>query len=404
MGERVGATVLAALLLVMSAAAAVVSARLAWAERLLAESTPESVRRSLELAPGNARAWERRAALEPDQAEPSLRRATGLNPYSTAARIDLGLRAEFAGNRQEAEQLLLAAFRQDRMFLTRWTLANFYFRSGDEANFWRWARAAAEFSYASLSPLFDLCHRMSPDAAVVLDRAIPLRAVVLHEYLLYLLTTGRLDTSGQAVTRLAAFRRPEDRPTLLAVVDRFLAAGEIDRAVAVWNQLAASGLLPYPALDPGQGSSLTNGSFAFQPLGLGFDWRPVWNPEAFVSGKRVEFSGQQLDRTEVLWQPIPVQPQASYTLHYRYSTTQFAWQGGLRWYLLDPRTRQLLVPPSPSLSSEDETEQTWRFQVPASAALAHLSLLYRREPGTARLRGAIELVSVRLSLDPAQRP
>jgi hypothetical protein len=56
------------------------------------------------------------------------------------------------------------------------------------------------------------------------------------------------------------------------------------------------------------------------------------------------------------------------------------------------------------LSSEEETEQSWRFQVPASASLAHLSLLYQREPGTARLRGAIELVEVRLSVDPAQRP
>jgi len=404
MPER-AATVLAALLLAMCAAAAVVSARLAWAERLLAEGTPTSVRRSLDLAPGNARAWERRAALEPDQAEPSLRRAVGLNPYSTAARIDLGLRAEFAGNRREAEQLLLAAFRQDRMYLTRWTLANFYFRSGDEANFWRWVRAAAEFSHGSLSPLFDLCHRMSPDATVVLGGAIPPRAAVLQEYLVYLLSTGRLDATGEAVTRLAAFRRPEDRPTLLAVVDRSLAAGEPTRAIAVWNQLAASGLLPYPALDPGRGSSLTNGGFAFPPLGLGFDWRPAWNPEAFVSGNRVEFSGRQLDRTEVLWQPIPVQPRASYTLHYRYSTTRFPSQSGLRWHLLDARTRQPLATPSPSLSSEDEREQTWRFQVPASASLAHLSLLYQREPGTARLQGAIELVSVRLSLDdPAQRP
>ncbi len=391
--------VLTTLLLAMCAAGAVVSARLAWAESL------GSVERSLEFAPGNSRAWERRAALDPDRAESSLGRALALNPYSTAARIDLGLRAEFAGNRREAEQLLLAAFRQDRMFLTRWTLANFYFRAGDEANFWRWARAAAEFSHASLSPLFDLCYRMSPDATVVLDRAIPPRAVALHEYLVYLLSTGRLDAAGQTVARLAAFRRPEDRPTLLAVVDRSLATGEIARAVVVWNQLSASGLVPYPALDPGRGSSLTNGGFAFPPLGLGFDWRPVWNPEAFVSGRRVEFSGRQLDRIEVLWQPIPVQPRASYTLHYRYSTTHFGGRGGLRWQLLDPRTRQPLAPGSASLSGEDETEQTWRFQVPASAGLAHLSLLYQREPGTARLRGTIELVAVRLSWDdPAQRP
>lgn len=403
MGERARG-VFAALLLVMCLAGAVVSVRLAWAERLLAESTPDTVRRSLDLAPTNARACERRAALEPDQAESWLRSALRLNPYLTTARIDLALRAEFAGNRPGAERLLLEAFQRDQMFLTRWTLANFYFRAGDEANFWRWARAAAEFSHTSLTPLFDLGHRLSPDAAAILSRRLPPRPGVLREYLTYLLSTGRLDATPEIFTRLLAFRRPEDLPTLLAVVDRHLSGGKVARAVAVWNQLAASGLLPYAALDPAQGDSLTNGSLASPTLGQGFDWRVIWNPEAFVSGRRVEFSGKQLDRAEVLWQPVPLAPQGFYTLHYQYSTAHIAPHTGLRWRLLDPRTRQPLAPPSPSLSSEGETEQAWRFPAPPGSGLVHLALVYEREPGTARLQGTLELGLLRLTREGSSAP
>lgn len=396
--------IFAALLLAMCLGAAVVSIRLAWAERLLYRGDRDSVRQSLALAPGDTRAWEHWAALEPRDAVPTLGRALRLNPYLTSARLDLALRAELAGNRREAERLLLEAFRQDRMFLTRWTLANFYFRSGDEVNFWRWARAAAEYRHSSLSALFDLCHRMSPEASVILDRAIPPRASVFGEYLAYLLSTGRLDAATVTLTRLLEFRRLEDLPVLLAVVDRWLAAGEVARAVAVWNQLVAAGLLPYATLDPAQGRSLTNGNLASKPLKLGFDWRPLWNPEAFISGNRIEFSGRQPDHTEVLWQPLPLAPGGSYTMYYHYRTSGIAPHAGLRWRLLDPGTRQLLALPSPSLSSESETEQTWRFQVPPSAGLGRLTLLYSREPGTPRLEGSLELLEVRLILDEVHSP
>lgn len=389
------------LLLALCAVGAAISVRLAWADHLLARNTRESVRRSLELDPGNARAWERWAALEPPESLASLQRAVALNPYLTRARLELGLRAEATGDRQQAEALLLDAYRHDRMFLTRWTLANFYFRREDDASFWQWARASAEYAHSGFYWLFDLCHRMSPDPATVLDKAVPPRPAILQEYLKYLLATGRLDAAPEAFARLAAFGRRDDLPLLLSAVDRCLASDDAARAIALWNRLAASGLIPYSALDPEQGRSLTNGSFRSKPLALGFDWHPVWNPAAFVSGHRIEFSGRQLDQTEVLWQPVPLVPGAAYTLLCRYRTSNIAPNAGLRWRLLDPRTRQPLAPPSASLSSEAETDAVWRFHVPASTNLGRLTLLYIREPGATRIAGTLELLSLSLSPDSA---
>ena len=377
-----------------------ISVRLAWADHLLARQTREGVQRSLALAPTNALAWERWARWEPEDALSSLQHAVFLNPYLTNARLELGLRAERAGSRREAAGLLLQSFQYDRMFVTRWTLANFYFRAGEEANFWRWARAAAEYAPASYFGLFELCHRWAGDPQVVLHRAIPPRAVIVSEYLKYLLSAGRLDEVSETFARLLAFRRAADLPILLAAVDGCLAAGQISRAVTFWNQLAATGRIPYSLLDPVQGRSLTNGSFTRKPLAQGFDWHANWNPQAFTLGNRIEFSGQQLDRTELLWQPLPLAPHRSYQLRCRYRTANIAPNTGLRWHLLDPRTRQPLAVPSDSLSSAVETEQTWHFEVPESAVLGHLTLVYDRTPGTTRIRGLLELVSVRLTLDP----
>src|SRR5262249_8208626 len=68
-----------------------------------------------------------------------LARALALNPRYTAAWIARGLAEETAGDRRGAEASLLRASQVDRTYLPRWTLANFYLRSGDLAQFWVWA-------------------------------------------------------------------------------------------------------------------------------------------------------------------------------------------------------------------------------------------------------------------------
>jgi Tfp pilus assembly protein PilF len=64
-------------------------------------------------------------------------------PRSSSAWIDTGLAAEEAGDYAGAERSLLEAARIDRQHLPAWSLANFYFRRGDPASFWPWARRAA---------------------------------------------------------------------------------------------------------------------------------------------------------------------------------------------------------------------------------------------------------------------
>ena len=101
--------------------------------------------------------WLRAANLDRDEASPGeLRAALTLNPRMSSAWIHLGLDAEAEGNPREAETELLQAARVDHLYLPAWTLANFYFRRGEEDEFWPWARRAARLTYDDYRPLLRL--------------------------------------------------------------------------------------------------------------------------------------------------------------------------------------------------------------------------------------------------------
>ena len=99
--------------------AAYYSLRIAYAEYLFRSGRPGTMERAAALVPlrGDYQARVNR-----------LDRAVKLNPYLASAWIELGVRAEAAGDAVKAEAALREAARVDRTFEPRWTLANFYFR------------------------------------------------------------------------------------------------------------------------------------------------------------------------------------------------------------------------------------------------------------------------------------
>jgi len=121
---------------------------------------------------------EARLRLYPELAPPNqLRVAVTLNPRLAIAWIQLGLDAEGEGNLAEAEIDLLQAARVDRQYVPAWTLANFYFRRGDAANFWPWARKAAARTFDDYRPLLRLADVLEPsphEVAIRLGGSPPL--------------------------------------------------------------------------------------------------------------------------------------------------------------------------------------------------------------------------------------
>ena len=360
------------------------SCRLAVADWLFRANTPTSVARAVALDPNNAgyHAW-LAEIQEHDGRDPTpeLERAAKLNPSDSAVRIRLGLRAESQRDSARAEMYLLEAAQIDKLFLPRWTLANYYVRIGDADRFWPWARQALEMGYGDLTPLFQLCWRISPQPPIM-----PQQHAVLGQYLSFLLAHDHLEGAGPVAESLVEQTERSDTTLILNYCDRLIERRSITRAVAIWNKLCGHKLVPYPPLHPDRGLALTNGNFQFVPLQQGFDWRTSLDPEISVTRVpsppelRFHLSGKQPEHCELLSQFLPLSVGRKYTFRFEYKTSI----AGLSW--------------GRAISAAGD----WKSQEVSLSSPGKLPLLYDRPQGSPRAEGEIWVRNTSIALDPRE--
>jgi len=363
------------------AAAGAYSIRLAIADAAFRRHTPESVARALEISPNRASYLLLRALqLDYDGEDPTalLERAARVNPVSSAPRIRLGLAAETRGDFGKAEEWLLDAARVDHQFEPRWTLANFYFRQERTDDFWKWMRSALEVSYGDRRLAFDLCWRAAQNADEVLRRAIPDRHDVLAAYLYYVLDQHR-DAAGPVALQLAALHNASDVAVLENACDLLLDSGKIAEARELWKQLGHAPI-----------GLITNGDFATEPRGHGFDWRA--GEAAGVThislprGHRILVSGRQPESCELLRQFVALEPGKRYVLRWEARTPGFGSPTGLEWS-------------AGAAHGVVGNAQDWRaggVEFKAGAALLPITLRYQRPSGQPRAEGSIGIRKVAL--------
>ena len=227
------------------------SVRLGWADYWFQKETAEATAKAIAATPDQSEYLVRLALLtgdeHPAKALAALRHAVELNPADGRAWVELGLRLEETGDLPGAEQSLLRAAAEDRTYLPRWTLLNFYFRRGDTGKFWYWAKAATPMIYGDPLPLFHFCGRVNEDGSLI-DRLDIRQPQVQAGYLFYLLDSGHAGLAGAASRRLLAENRETDVPLLLDACDRLIEARRTDDAAAIWDGLSQRGRLPFRAL------------------------------------------------------------------------------------------------------------------------------------------------------------
>jgi len=287
----------------------------------------------------------------------------------------LGLAAEVSGNSERAERWLLDAASVDHQFEPRWTLANFYFRANNKDEFWKWMRAALDVSYGDRTPAYDLCWRVSDDAAEILRRAIPERHEVLGSYLVYIAKTKRLRAMSEVALRLAAYHDKADLPLLFGACDQLLQAGDA-RALDVWLSTAQSAPV-----------GIFNGDFDTVPLNHGFDWRLIASP-GVTHGRsnRIALSGQEGEACSLLQQTLMVSAGKRYKLQWESRTSGIKSPSGLEWRVAGQHAA--LLP------GEEWTGGELLFS--AHEHFEALELGYQRPVGEARAEGNIELRHIRL--------
>ena len=319
----------------------------------------------------------------------------------SGAWIERGLAAESAGDIARAERDYREAARASRQFQPAWTLANYYFRRQNLAEFHPWAAKALAMSYGDPRPLFELCWNAEPGPERVLD-AVSRRPDVMRQYLAYLTAEGRLAAAGEAVRRMMPRFSVDDLPELLTYCGRLLETGADAQALSIWNGLCRRRAIPYEELAPDRRISLTNGDFRTRPSSLGFDWRVI--PWAGITldhlgtqpGVRIRFSGEEPESCEILTQRMPVIPGAVYRIQGQHRTANMQTETGIRWYAYDDATHVELARSEPLPAGETWTSQDLRFAAGPNCRLVKLALIYQRTPGTSRLEGSLWLRQVQL--------
>lgn len=359
------------------------SIRIAYADLLFGRNTTASVRRAAEIDSKNAQyqAWlAERLENEGLDGRPALERAVALNPMDSRVWIRRGLDAETRGDRAAAEPMLLRAAAIDRLMEPRWTLMNFYFRGGEEAQFWRWAKETLAIGYGNRTPVFELCWRMSSDAAAIEARALPPQRAVRLQFVEFLLAKDQAAAAAKLGTRLLDQSAPADTRTFLSCVDRLIGEGAVPLAVTLWKAMCARGLLPACSAD------VMDGNFEHAPVESSFGWHiPAWPGVTALrmnapARLRFTFDGQQPESCSVLWQALPVEAGRVYRLRFLYRTQGVQGGSGLRVRTASGST--------PELASEAWTTQALEF---AAAGAEKLTVEYRRVPGFARIEGTLEV-------------
>ncbi len=403
---RVAKHVGAACALAMLALAGYWSLRLVWADSLSEASDPETVARAVRLSPGNAGFRVKLArALDKNGGDPTkaLEAASLLDPNDAAIWMRLGLNAEMHDSYGTAERDLLQAARVSRRFRPRWALANYYYRRNDPGRFWPWVRQSLDVGNGDdLGPVFKLCWSITQDAQAILDKAIPERRAVLNPYLSFLMQQGRLSAGAPVARQLIAVSTVADTATLLSWSDRLLDSHDLRAALETWNAMCSRRLLPYAALDPERGVSLTDGTFDVDAAGGGFARRIASVPGVSCGRSAKErylwfsFSGTQPERCEPLSEYLALVPARPYRLRFRYRTSDLGLASGLQWQVQDVESGTRLAARSPWLSSPAWKNDEILFTAPAASALARLVLTYQHLPGTPRLEGSVLISHLQL--------
>jgi tetratricopeptide (TPR) repeat protein len=367
--------------------------KLARADYLFRQDTEESIRSAMRLEPDAWRYYMRLSQFDDAHAEQLLERALQLNPYDASADIELGLNAESTGDYARAEKLMLKAFAVDHTFATRWALANFYFRRGNEPAFWKWARSAAGMPSNSAGALFELCWRESPDPEKISNTILNDNPKLIRQYIDFLITKDQLPAAASAAQRLIQDGDPEtDTPQVLATINRLVAAEDGVSALGLWRALIARQWIEADV------APVNNPKFARVPLPVSFDWiLPAYdglNSGTGPAGLEAEFTGRQPEACTVAEQSVVLSP-GKYLLRYSYRTSEIAPGTGLKWQIIEAASDKPLAE-SPDLSSDGLDNSAVTFSVPQGASLLRVRLVYQRALGTTRISGTVVISSVQI--------
>ncbi len=364
---------------------------------LVNSQSSEEISRAAGMEPGNAAAWKRLAQVKPAEHDDAIRHALAANPHDALLWVDAGLRYEAQGDDTNARKYLVRAMENDRGFLPAWTLANYAVRHNDP-EFWNFARRSLEIALAGgqdPAPIYSLAADVAKPHEL-LSRLVGANPSALRTYLTFLLN-GKVDSDIEGASMaLAPQSCADDLRSLLSACERLRSAQSDAAAWKLWSAIAARKLLPFPA--PAEGEWISNGTLA-QPLQTGYDWRynsTPGSPLRFTGDEvSIDFTGNQPERLELIFQPLAALPARNLTLRWQAQCTAVKSRAGLFWMVMDLDSQAVLFR-VPLRTPESWREQRATFSLPSGVRRARLVLQEERLPGEQRFEGTVAVKNVSL--------
>jgi hypothetical protein len=116
------------------------------------------------------------------------------------------------------------------------------------------------------------------------------------------------------------------------------------------------------------------------------------------SGLETEFTGSEPEDCTVAEQAVVLAP-GNYSLAYSYRSTEIPPNTGIRWQIVDAKSKAVLAESS-DLSSQATKQAALEFSVPPGASVIRLRLAYKRALGTTRVSGTLVVVSTQIESMP----
>jgi hypothetical protein len=331
------------------------------------------------------------------EVDAELKRALELNPRDSDVLRSIALRLELNGDRASAERYLKQAVAVDHMFASAWALANFYFRSGQESQFWGALRSCLHILQVKpqLDPdqAFDLAWRMTSDSKRILSQ-IPSGPDILLPYMNYLVQTSRVEALLEVLpSALATAPAPATETVrwFAPVCDYLIQENRTGPAVSVWNRMVESGGVKLDRLEPATGHSLADPALKLPSYERGFGWHIAHNESLFAATAdnplTLEFGSNPAEHFDLLSTIAPVLPGREYVLSWKADGSALdadsQHDAGLAVHLIGPTGE---VSACPALLSATRCE----FNAGAATQLK-LTLRYDRPMGKLRLQGVLRI-------------
>ncbi|MCX6595114.1 MAG: hypothetical protein NTV70_01955 [Acidobacteria bacterium] len=333
----------------------------------------------------------------------SWKKATELSPRDTRILIPAGIRAETMGDLRTAETYLRQAERYNKLWLPRWTLANFYARRGGQVQTFSWLRAALERSYGETQAAFQLAVDTGASESVIASRVLPNSAHPIGQFFYFVarkaIAAGELPLLESMAVKFVGLAAQDHRGfvqgyPLVALIDRLLLDQFGEVAARLWDLGCHSGLID--SLPREKAGLVVNGSFRHPFLGHGLDWSLFTPPGISAVQHRgpgtvkISFSGLQQGTSRLLSQTLAIPAHQAWRVSFEFGTQSInSRRPAFAWMLGDE-----VLPLADPIVGEGWAVNSFLIPAADSRRTTPLSLVVRELPGMVRPEGELWIRNV----------